>query len=316
MCCNETRDTKDNTDKLLKEIKEIKKALGTGKLEKATKAAVGIGDDSVTGLLNKVAKRIGIDRYPIIVPQSMLSGTDDDKSFRLESNADFLFWLTQQIDTLVGEFPIKIEIKDSDPLKEGDQTLKIELPNIGEAIAEIYGLTYKTSANQEVELNMLLRLALETMQTKNAAIVAQEYARGNAEFLGYDGNTKGREIDYNFDITQVNVSKKDQSKGISLESLLRNSKAWVVGWENNDKETVVNFLRKIMFSAGIIKAAFFRDKKQTKEIAKNIDNMVNESKKNDKDWDQFLKEIKDPNSIYNKFSNEKPDIDEDKTGKK
>jgi hypothetical protein len=198
MCCNDCADSKENTDKLLREIKEIKKVLGSGKLERAFNAAVGIGDDSITTIVNLIAKRIGTSSYPIEVPESLLTGTDDGKVFKAESNAEYLFWLTKQLDALVGEFPIDIEVKDADPIKGGDQPLKIRIPNIAEAIAEIYGLTFKSSVNQEVELNMLLRLALETTHAKNAAIIAQDYARGNAKFLGYQGNTKGRHVDYNF----------------------------------------------------------------------------------------------------------------------
>ena len=314
MCCNDCADAKENTDKLLKEIKEIKKALGSGKLEKALDAAVGIGDDSsVTTIVNLLAKRIGTAKYPIEVPESLLTGTADGKTLKAESNADYLFWLTQQIDALVGEFPIDIEVVDIDPLKEGNQAKKIQIPNIAEAIAEIYGLAFKSSVNQEVELNMLLRLALETTHAKNAAIIAQDYARGNAKFLGYQGNTKGRHVDYNFDFTDVNASQKDQNKQLNLESLLKNSKAWIQGWENDDSETAVNFLRKLMFSAGIIKSVFFRDKKQSKEVVENIKAMQKQAKAQDTEWSQFLKDINDPNSKYNVGSTEKPDINEDKS---
>lgn len=313
MCCNDCRDSKDNTDKLLKEIKAIKKALGTGQLEKALDAAVGIGDSSVTTIVNLLAKRIGVNDYPIEVPASLLSDDNDDKTYKLQSNAEYLFWLTTQIDKLVGEFPIDIEVKDADPIKAGEQPMKIRIPNIAEAIAEIYGLAFKSSVNQEVELNMLLRLALETTHAKNAAIIAQDYARGNAKFLGYQGNTKGRHVDYNFDFTDVNASQKDQNKQLNLESLLKNSKAWIQGWENDDSETAVNFLRKLMFSAGIIKSVFFRDKKQSKAVVENIKAMQKQAKAQDDDWVQFLKDINDPNSKYNVGSTEKPDINEDKS---
>ena len=313
MCCNDCADSKDNTEKLLREIKQIKKALGTGVLDKAIDSAVGIGDSSITGIVNLLAKRVGVNDYPIEVPASLLSDDHDDKTYKLQSNAEYLFWLTTQIDKLVGEFPIDIEVKDADPIKAGDQPMKIRIPNIAEAIAEIYGLAFKSSVNQEVELNMLLRLALETTHAKNAAIIAQDYSRANAKFLGYQGNTKGRHVDYNFDFTDVNASQKDQNKQLNLESLLKNSKAWIQGWENDDSETAVNFLRKLMFSAGIIKSVFFRDKKQSKAVVENIKAMQQQSKVQDADWAQFLKDINDPNSKYNVGSTEKPDINEDKS---
>lgn len=314
MCCGSCNDAKENTDKLLKEIKEIKKALGTGKLEKALNAAVGIGDDSVTGLLNKVAKRIGIESYPIEVPEALLQG-QGDKVIKLQSNAEFLYWIVTQMDGLIGQFPIDIEVKDIDPLKAGDQKKTITLPNIAEAIAELYGLTIKSSVNQEVELNMLLRLAAETIATKNAAVVTQDYARANANFLGYKANYKPRELQYNFDFSGANLDPKAKQP-IVLENLLRTVTGYVQGWQLEDKETVVGFLQKLMFSAGIIKAVFFRGKGNQKELNRELNSMSNDDKGQEAKFEAFIKEINDPNSKYNKDTLDKPEIKEEKPPEK
>ena len=306
MCCNVCNDSADNTAKLLREIREIRKVLGSGKLQKALNAAVGIGDDSITAILNTLAKRIGTNAYPITVPDSLLEGYGN-KDIKLQSNAEFLTWLTYQIDGFVGQFPVEIEVKDIDPLKEGDQQKKITLPNISEAIAEIYGLTLKSSVNQEVELNMLLRMAAEIIATKNASIVAQDYARANAGFLGYKGNFKAREMTYNFDFAGANLDPKSKEP-IVLEKLLKTVTGYVQGWQLEDKETVVGFLQKLMFSAGIIKAVFFRGKGQQKELNREIQSMAEDEKEQEKRFEQFVKDINDPNSKYNKDSQEKPTI--------
>jgi hypothetical protein len=308
MCCNDCADAKDNTDRLIKELKEIKKVLGTGKLEKALNAAVGIGDESITAIVNLIAKRIGTSRYPIEVPESLLTGVGD-KTLNVESQTDYLYWLTHQLDALVGEFPIKVEVKDIDPLKEGDQKKTIELPNIAESIAEIYGLTIKSSVNQEVELNMLLRLAAEIVAVKNGVVVTQDYARANAGFLGYKGNYKARELVYNFDFGSVDLSQKGQT--IVLEKLLKTVKGFVQGWELEDKETAVGFLQKLMFSAGIIKAVFFRGKKLTKQLNQEATSMANDASTSEKDWKNFLTQLNNPNSMYNADFIEKPEIKEE-----
>jgi hypothetical protein len=260
MCCNDCRDSKDNTDALLKELREIRKVLGTGKLETALNAAVGIGDGSITALINRIARRIGTESYPIEVPESLIQGFGD-KILKIQNNAEYLAWLTYQIDGLVGQFPIEIQVKDIDPLTAGDQTKKIQLPNIAEAIAEMYGLSLKSTVNQEIELNMLLRLAAEVIATKNGMVVTQDYARANANFLGYKANYKARELDYNFDFAGANLDSRAKEP-IVLEKLLKTVKGFVQGWELEDKETVVGFLQKLMFSAGMIKAVFFRGKGQ------------------------------------------------------
>jgi hypothetical protein len=306
MCCNSCDDSADNTARLIREIKEIKKILGTGKLGKALDAAVGIGDDSITAIISNVSRRLGVSSYPITVPNSLLEGFGDE-NLKIQSNAEFLTWLTYQIDGLVGQFPVEIEVKDIDPLTEGDQTKSITLPNISEAIAEIYGLTIKSSVNQEIELNMLLRIAAEIIATKNAAVVTQDYARANANFLGYKANYKPRELQYNFDFSGANLDPKAKEP-IVLEKLLKTVTGYVQGWHLEDKETVVGFLQKLMFSAGIIKAVFFRGKGQQKELKREIESMAKDEKEQEKKFEAFIKEINDPNSRFNRNTSEKPEM--------
>lgn len=301
------RDLVRDLKEALKNLAKVSGVIGTGKLDSAlVDAAVGIGDRSLTGIVNLIAKRLGVNSYPIKVPNSLLEGYGD-KEMSLQSNAEFLTWLTYQIDGFVGQFPVEIEIKDIDPLSEGDQTKKVTLPNVSEAIAEIYGLTMKTTVNQEVELNMLLRLAAEVIATKNAAVVTQDYARANANFLGYKANYKPRELTYNFDFIGANLDPKSKEP-IILEKLLKTVTGYVQGWQLEDKETVVSFLQKLMFSAGIIKAVFFRGKGQQKELRREMETMAGDEKEQEKRFEQFIKEINDPNSRFNKDSQDKPQI--------
>lgn len=310
MCCNDCADSKDNTEKLLREIKEMKKALGTGKLEKALDAAVGIGDSSVTAIVNLIAKRLGTSSYPIEVPESLLSGNNDDKTFKAESNAEYLFWLTKQLDGLVGEFPIEIEVKDIDPLTKGDQKQKIEIPNLAEAIAEIYGLVAKGAVNQEVDQAFLLRIATEVIAAKNGIAITQDYVKANAKFLGYKGNPVDRELQYNFDFSKIVLGQKDQE--VKVDEILRTVKGYVKGWENQDKETAANFFMKLMFSAGIIKSVFFRNKKQMKEVIEKADEMLKDRLKVEDNWKGFLKDVNDPNSPINKDQSQPEIKDETK----
>jgi hypothetical protein len=309
MCCNDCADSKDNTEKLLREIKEIKKALGTGKLDKALNAAVGIGDGSVTTIVNLIARRLGTSAYPIEVPESLLTGTDDGKVFRAESNAEYLFWLTKQLDGLVGEFPIQIEVKDIDPLTKGDQKQKIEIPNLAEAVAEIYGLVAKGAINQEVDQAFLLRIATEVIAAKNGIAITQDYVKANAKFLGYKGNPVDREMQYNFDFSKIVLGQKDQD--VRVDEILQTVKGYVKGWENQDKETAANFFMKLMFSAGIIKSVFFRNKKQMAEVIDKADEMLKDRLKVEDNWKDFLRDVNNPTSQINKNQAQPPDIKEE-----
>ena len=75
-----------------------------------------------------------------------------------------------------------------------------------------------------------------------------------------------------------------------------------------DKETVVGFLQKLMFSAGIVKAVFFRGKKQQKELQREMTSMAVDEKAQEAKFDAFIKEINDPDSRFNKDSQDKPII--------
>lgn len=310
MCCNECKDASDNTAVLLREIKAIKKALGTGQFEKALNAAVGIGDGSVTAIVNLIAKRLGTSSYPIEVPESLLTGTGDGKVYKAESNAEYLFWLTKQLDALVGEFPIQIEVKDIDPLTKGDQKQMIQIPNIAEAIAEIYGLAAKGSINQEIEQSFLLRIATEVIAAKNGIAITQDYVKANAKFLGYRGNPVDRELQYNFDFSKIVLGQKDQE--VKVDEILQTVKGYVKGWENKDKETAADFFMKLMFSAGIIKSVFFRNKKQMKDVIEKADEMLADRLKVEDQWKGFLKDVNNPNSSINKNQSEPTISDETK----
>lgn len=302
MCCNECSEAAELSRKILK-------ILGTGDIAESVRnalnAAVGIGKPkTITDGIGILTSRLGADRYPIEVPESLLTGVGD-KVQNVQSITDYLYWLTHQIDALIGEFPVKIKIKDIDPLTAGDQEETVIIPNIAEMLAELYGLTVKNSINQEVELNMLIRLAAEVVATKNGVAVTQDYARANAQFLGYKGNPTARALSYNFDFANADFSGE---KDFVLESLLTTVVGSIEGWKNDDKETLVDYLKRLMFAAGIVKAAFFRNKKQVDETAKGIKDMFASERDNKEKWNKFIQAIRDPNSQYNKDYPEKPDI--------
>lgn len=285
-------------------------AIGTGdisaEVQDALKSAVGIGKPkNLTTAVGAVMTRLGAERYPIEVPESLLTGVGD-KVQNVESITDYMYWLTHQLDALIGEFPIDIEIKDIDPLTAGDQKKRIQLPNLAETVAELYGLALKNSVNQEVEQAMLLRLAVELISAKNGIAVTQDYVKANAKFLGYKGNPVDRKITYNFDFSKLDLGGKEQQ--VTIDEILKTTEAYVRGWENQDKETAANFFMKLMFSAGIIKSVFFRDKKQMKDIVSKADDMVKDGLATEDEWMGFVQSINNPNSAYNQGKSEQPQM--------
>jgi hypothetical protein len=257
--------------------------------------------DYLKALTSILYHRSGLHGFPAKVPETLLGYSDAKPLQTVKDFASYFHWYLQQFDALVGKFPINIRVEDIDPLTPGNQIKEIELPNISEALAEMYGMNIGTSVNADVSVNFLMRLASEVIATKNSSLITQDYVRGNAAFLGYKGNPARREVNYSFDPAKLG----------SLDEFLKESKGYLVGWEEDDKESVVGFLQRIVFSSGIIKAAFFRDKDRLAELQKEIESMAAQDKAgNEAEWNAILALLNDPGDYFNKDAIPKPRVRE------
>ncbi len=156
--------------------------------------------------------------------------------------------------------------------------------------------------NSDVAISCLLRLAAETIATKNAAIITQDYARANALFLGYKGNPKERKINYSFNPEGLN----------SLETILDETEKSVMGWENDQDDTLMEYLTKLMFSAGIVKSVFFRRRGQAEDLINQFTGLFDpdseENQQRDRDWEDFIQKLNNPESEFNINSPIKPRV--------
>lgn len=251
-------------------------------------------------LLRKIARRLGVQDYPLQTPEWLLSN-QGSKTKTHESLTEFNVWMMLQLDSLLGEFPVNVEIEDADPTASGNQGKQVKLPNLAEAVAEIYGLAAKSAIDSDLHTSFLMRLASEVMAAKTAAIIAQDYAMGNASFLGYKGNQVSRKVGFAF-----NPEKQD-----SLESILQSSEYRVTGWQNEDSENVADYLQKLMFSAALMKTVFFRKKSDVARIISELKSFIPTKGQDDEQaWDAFLRALNNEQSAFNKGSNAIPDIDE------
>lgn len=256
-------------------------------------------NDDNNELLRIIALRLGAFSYPVQTPKWLVTN-QGESSVKHQSLTDFTMWIVQQLDALAGEFPIKIEIEDADPVKEGNQSKTVSLPNIAESLAEIYGLTAKNAIDGDIHTNFLTRLATEVMATKVAALVAQDYASANASFLGYRGNQVARDVSFAF----------DPEDNASIEALLKGGAMQYRGWKNEDRDNARAYLERLMFSAGIIKAVFFRSKRDVNRVLNDMKAFNNgPGGAQDEDWREFLQMLNNPTSDINRSSPAKPDVD-------
>lgn len=253
--------------------------------------------DEIEDLLRAIYTRMGCEQYPVEVPQTLYGR--NDKSQKLEDIPSLFAWWVYQFDALIGEWPIKVLIEDEDPTTLENQQREIELPNLAEATAELFGLTYKSDVTNDVLMEMLLRLIPEIIGIKNASLITQDYAKANASWLGYKGNPEKRKIPYNFDAEKLD----------SLPQLMSSCEKEIIGWKDDDSENLVSYLQRLMFSAGIVKAALMRDKNQVASYIDSLRSLWNDLGETDDRWDDFIRRLDNPEDPINRGAIPKPDAD-------
>lgn len=234
-------------------------------------------------LLRKIAGRLGVDAYPVVVPQSLMQGNATQS---IGSLTELTLWQILQLDGLIGQFPVDIKIKDADLTQPGNQEKTIRLYNIAEALAELYAVGVKTSVVGDAQTQMLARLAAEAVSTHAGVAVTQDYVSAIASYLGFASNTPTRKLKFAFDLTKPD----------SLDKLMQTVTKEIVGFEDTDKNTVQDYLEKLMFAAGIIKAVYYRKGSQVPELLKQMQSIfaTGGSEEEKKAWKEFLEHLNQP----------------------
>lgn len=251
-------------------------------------------------------KAVGVDDLPASLPVSLLA--DRKGETQAKSLVDLFGWFVRQYDATIGEFPIELEFTDIDPTTKGNQTKKVKLPNLAESVAEMYALSVKNCVDSDMTVNFLTRMVAELMAIKTSSIVTQDYARANASYLGYKGSDAERKVPSAFNPHQLG----------SLEDLLTESESKIVGWQCDDKDSVAEYLQKLMFSAGIIKTVFMRTGKDFNRLKDEVERMWRlngiEEDSADRLWEEFLRVLNSETGVFNQDQVVKPHIRDLHTG--
>ncbi|MBD2465767.1 hypothetical protein H6G89_32785 [Oscillatoria sp. FACHB-1407] len=224
--------------------------------------------------------RSGAYRLPGKLPKKLFDDEDEDQMSILDL-ATLTQWLAVQMDGMMGQYPLKVKYKNADGQQ---QTLNIQ--NQSEILAEILGLLLGISTDVDVSVELGMKSTVEAIKAANAAILASDYAKANAEFLGYKGKEIGREIPLTI-----------TPKATNLKDALKESKMKGSGFKFDDKEDLQDLIRRLLVGVEIVKAAFFnpfnedndripgdrmrRDQRETNE-------------REDKQWSEFIANTENP----------------------
>jgi hypothetical protein len=223
--------------------------------------------------------------FPAEVPSNIASKSSGIE--KIKSLGALMLWQIKQLDAIGGQYPFEIEIKDIDPSTEGEQSKKIEVPNMAEGLAEIFGIILAIQAESNITTKAAINAMIEAGMAKKAATVASEISQANAEFLGYQLHQKERKMQMTFNIEEEETDK-----------VLKTHEIKYLGYENTDKLDLHDYLRRLLEMASMYKAANFVNVRDAADIANrlgiNINALKQLNEKNvDDEFDKFTDEVEE-----------------------
>lgn len=239
--------------------------------------------------------RNGFHRFPATVPESLIFDNDKYKNPKeqptksLDDALEVQEYLLRNLDAVCGQFPLIFDYQYSDEKGE-KQTNKIKIPNIAEALIELVGMALNIQTNCDANVVIGLKNLVETVKAGNSAIVAGDYAKANAKYLGYKGGEKEREIPLSFTPGQTELKK-----------VLKDSKQNIISWENQDEDNLVDDIKQILIAAQITKSALVQPFDITKPDQFLTGDSIRQQKKEykekyDTEWDDLIKYYNEPNN--------------------
>lgn len=236
--------------------------------------------------------RSGYHRLPAKLPESLLFDTEkykkpqDQPTILIDDNLEFSEYLLKNLDGILGQFPLSLKYKTAD--QNGSiQEKTIKIPNIAECLAEILGSNLAIQSDTNTSLVMGMKNLAESAKAGNAATLAADIARANAEYLGYKSREIKKEIPYSFTPGQYNI-----------RDALKNSMQKMVSFKNVDDEQLVDDIKLILIAAQIIKGALVQPYKEGGNVTGDGIRETQRAyqEKYDKEWDEFLNSYNSNNS--------------------
>lgn len=268
-------------------------------------------------LLNKTSKIIGVDDYPVNVPQTLI--TKDGNNPENEDIPTLTQLLTKFIryyDETIGQWEVPIEIKDVDPTQEGDQSKTLKFPNIAELLAELMMVVMQLSINSELHTNIAIRTLTETGQDKKQNFITYKGVESIIDFLGYKIKNK-----------EVKLPMLFTPDKTGFEDILKECELPVSISEYDEELTLQSDLLRFREAAAIIKANNFTKLDPGLDIAEQIMKRLlslsgllkdSTSESTADDFDEFLSAVEqgftnspgvgDPAHPYNRPYEERPRI--------
>jgi hypothetical protein len=196
------------------------------------------------------------------LPADIENLIDDDKT-KCNTIPELLAHMTEQLDGVLGQFPVEIKIKDTDPLTAGDQEEEVKIPNIAEFLCELYAQQVDLLQNAVLSTAAIPRIGSELVAIKNTAIQAEAYARCNSGYLGYQMEFTELQVPYAFD-TEI----KDEGKAFS--QFLSNTTGKLAVPIETDKTAAAGILNEMKAKVELLSAVNTRKPSQIDDLVASV----------------------------------------------
>lgn len=199
----------------------------------------------------KLKKAVGVDDLPAPFPQSLTQG---DAVISITSLARLMRHQVIYLDELMGQWKdLEIQIKDADPTVEGDQPKTIKLPNLAEAMAELFALCFDSNINSQVMLQVTTKALIELGVTRKQLHTTQSYVKALMEHQGFKTKEVAEDVPFTF-----SVPDSAKINEATLEDFLKESQQKVDIAVFDGKDTYAEDSAIMRNMSSIIKAVFWR----------------------------------------------------------
>lgn len=161
-----------------------------------------------------VNRLIGIENFPVTVPDTMITPfqdgvfskvfkfIDNKKKRKIASLTEFIAWMSEQDSAVLGEFHQVIQFED-----ENKKAASVVLPNVAEALKEIVLLSAQMAKQNNVQTELIFKIAAETIATKAVASRGTEIIQDIQDYLDYPTERKTKTIPTAVSLPKVNTDK-------------------------------------------------------------------------------------------------------------
>jgi hypothetical protein len=197
--------------------------------------------------LDKIAAAVGADALAAgaTVPR-LMTEKDGGGTVTIKSIPEFIRWQFQQMDALIGRFPIKIKAEDTEADESGNQEQFYEAKNLSEAIATLTALAVSSDTAIDATLRASLASVSESVLTRKLLIQCNAILNNLEEWASYSVSTESKEVPFSADIREKRIDKAIGGCKIPIPISVKKAEKKVIDFDFEQVAKICNTIYAIV----------------------------------------------------------------------